>query len=236
MPKIESAAAELAAVYEAMPVEYRDRWIEKVAVESECIVWQASKDPKGYGQLRVGSRLRKAHILAWAALHGDVPAGLVLDHEMCSRPACGRPSHLVPKSIRSNSRRRSGLSAANTSGYTGASWQRRESAWHAMVQLRPTGEHMRTVSLGYWSEAAHAGETARRARVVMYGGVEKCPVPDREPIDVPADVSAEIDAQLMRSLRRTLGKPWAERVPGLVDNIEAYLGARATLAKYATAA
>lgn len=37
--------------------------------------------------------MRRAHCVAWQAVHGEVPGGNVLDHT-CRNPACVNPAHI----------------------------------------------------------------------------------------------------------------------------------------------
>lgn len=58
-------------------------------------------DKDGYA-FHGGSR---AHIVAWTAVHGPVPAGKVLDHR-CRRRNCANPDHLEPIDQGENERRK----------------------------------------------------------------------------------------------------------------------------------
>ena len=67
---------------------------------SECWNWLASKSPLGYGCFDK----RGAHRVAYEALRGAVPVGLVLDH-LCRNPGCVNPAHLEAVTHRENIRR-----------------------------------------------------------------------------------------------------------------------------------
>ncbi len=54
-----------------------------------CHIAHGRRDKDGY--VLIGQR--RAHLLAWEAVHGPVPDGLVLDH-WCSRRACCAVHHL----------------------------------------------------------------------------------------------------------------------------------------------
>jgi hypothetical protein len=69
-----------------------------------CWVWEGSVDGKGYGLLRVGGALEKAHRVAYELVVGPVPEGLQLDH-LCRLRRCVRPSHLEPATNRENTLR-----------------------------------------------------------------------------------------------------------------------------------
>jgi hypothetical protein len=85
------------------------RFMSKVdtAGEGGCWLWTASVigGPRGgYGQYRVGKKMRKAHVVAWEALVGPVPDGMQLDH-LCRNRACVNPAHLDPVPMQENLRR-----------------------------------------------------------------------------------------------------------------------------------
>jgi len=61
--------------------------------DSGCIEWTGSCDRKGYGQLRIGGRLVKAHRFAVSRLIGPIPSGMVVMHT-CDNPKCVNVGHL----------------------------------------------------------------------------------------------------------------------------------------------
>lgn len=72
------------------------RFWEKVDRSGDCWVWTASLvQGSGYGQFRVGDKVRKAHVVAYEMMVGPVPDALTLDH-VCRNRACVNPSHLEP--------------------------------------------------------------------------------------------------------------------------------------------
>lgn len=89
-----------------------ERIMEKVVIEaSGCWVFQGSRQEKGHGLIRVGSRrdnttrLWKAHRVVYEHFIGPIPDGLVLDHVVCTNPPCVNPWHLEPVTHGENTRR-----------------------------------------------------------------------------------------------------------------------------------
>lgn len=58
-----------------------------------CWLWRYGAHPSGYGTIHFEGRLHKAHRLAYAAMIGPIPTGLVVCHR-CDVPACFNPAHL----------------------------------------------------------------------------------------------------------------------------------------------
>lgn len=61
--------------------------------ETGCVEWTGSSDAKGYGQLRIGGKLIKAHRYAWSRANGPIPKGMVVLHK-CDNPSCVNVDHL----------------------------------------------------------------------------------------------------------------------------------------------
>lgn len=82
-----------------------DRWMPRLDIrENGCWEWTGSLNNGRYGRMGIGKRLYYAHRVFYAALVGEIPAGLELDH-LCSNGACVNPAHLEPVDRRTNSRR-----------------------------------------------------------------------------------------------------------------------------------
>lgn len=70
-----------------------------------CRLWQGAIDRYGYGTMadtRRGHGHKKyAHRWVWEAVHGPIPAGLVIRHK-CDNPPCIRLSHLEIGTVADN--------------------------------------------------------------------------------------------------------------------------------------
>lgn len=84
-----------------------DRFWNKVAPEPDergCLLWLASLDAYGYGQFRLGNRVRKAHQVALELAGISVPKGMEPDHT-CKVRACVNVEHLEIVTHAENNRR-----------------------------------------------------------------------------------------------------------------------------------
>jgi len=92
-----------------------DRFVEQVyfCPITGCWYWMGRLDRCGYGSLRDGVKMKKAHRYSWESVNGPVPDGLVLDHFKCNNPSCVNPDHLRPVTQRENVLRGNTNQAAN---------------------------------------------------------------------------------------------------------------------------
>jgi hypothetical protein len=98
-------------------VPLADRLWRHIEITDDCWFWTASLDGKGYGQLNVNRRPRRAHRLVYELLVGPIPARLQLDHlchnrdttcaggPSCRHRRCVNPAHLEPVTNAQNCRR-----------------------------------------------------------------------------------------------------------------------------------
>jgi hypothetical protein len=68
-----------------------------------CWIWQRSRTPLGYGQIRIKGRLEPGHRHFYEKANGSIPKGVHL-HHVCSNPACVNPDHLSPEVPTSHAR------------------------------------------------------------------------------------------------------------------------------------
>jgi hypothetical protein len=69
-----------------------------------CRLWNKSTDANGYGQFRLGPRVVKAHLVAWALTGQPFPLGLEPDHT-CNIRRCTATEHLEWVTHQENNRR-----------------------------------------------------------------------------------------------------------------------------------
>ena len=77
-----------------------------------CHLWEGSKNPRGYGQIRIDDVLYLAHRVAVLIAGEELPDDLTVDH-LCMVHACVRRSHLEIVTNAENNRRGGSESARN---------------------------------------------------------------------------------------------------------------------------
>ena len=79
---------------------------EKIDVrgDDECWEWLAHRCG-GYGHIRVGDKVKKAHRLSYIATNGPIPNGLLVMHT-CDNRGCVNPKHLRIGTAKDNNRDR----------------------------------------------------------------------------------------------------------------------------------
>lgn len=115
----------------SMPLQDRlDHYTDK---SGECWIWTGNKHPSGYGMLTWEGRPRYAHRLWFEQLHGQVAAGMDIDH-MCRNPSCVNPAHLQAVSHKQNGENQTNLQDNNKSGVRGVTWDKSRNKWYASVK------------------------------------------------------------------------------------------------------
>jgi hypothetical protein len=72
-------------------------FFEAAASQSEttaCIKWPFSVQSNGYGQIRLGSRVRRVHLLMCETIHGVQPSPKHEAAHSCGEKLCINPHHL----------------------------------------------------------------------------------------------------------------------------------------------
>ncbi len=70
-----------------------ESFLARTAREGECLVWTGTRKPSGYGEIRAGGRMVRAHRYAWERVNGPIPKGMQVDH-ICWNPSCVEITHL----------------------------------------------------------------------------------------------------------------------------------------------
>lgn len=81
-----------------------ERFFNKIEITDSCWLWRASLDGKGYGQIMLNKKPKRAHRISYELIKGKIPEGLDLDH-LCRVPQCVNPDHLEPVTRLVNLRR-----------------------------------------------------------------------------------------------------------------------------------
>jgi len=73
----------------------KNRFFTKIIImPSGCHNWTGAKKPTGYGNIRINSKYKLSHRVAWEIENGEIPQGLIVMH-ICDNPCCCNPMHLV---------------------------------------------------------------------------------------------------------------------------------------------
>ncbi|SDR70453.1 AP2 domain-containing protein [Microbacterium paraoxydans] len=126
-----------------------------------CWNWTGSKSA-GYGQLRVGGAVARAHRVAYELANGPLPQGVMLDHQ-CRNRACVRPDHLIPSTNKVNMENLDPAGyRGNSSGVRGVTWDAQTSRWRAKIT-----HDGKTIHVGRFRtiDEAKAAIVARRGEV-----------------------------------------------------------------------
>jgi hypothetical protein len=114
-----------------------------------------------YPLIRIEGRMYKCSRLVYVAAHGEIPPGMVIDHE-CVNPRCVEISHLRIATPQSNNQAKS-MQSNNTSGEPNICWEKRRNKWWVRIKQNYRDKH-----IGYFDtiEEARAARDNAFARLV----------------------------------------------------------------------
>ena len=83
------------------------RFWEKVEKTEDCWLWKGAIQNKGYGQIRVGKKIKYAHRISYELIKESIPEGMTIDH-LCFVTNCVNPLHLEVVTMSENIKRSRG--------------------------------------------------------------------------------------------------------------------------------
>jgi hypothetical protein len=134
-----------------------ERFWAKVDKTTDCWLWMAGGDRKGYGTFWTGDRFQKAHRFAYEQEKGPIPDNLQLDHLVTCPKNCVNPEHLRLATNKQNEENRAGAQSNNrSSGIRGVYWNKHRNKWYVQVQHNGKRYHNGYYALGQLVEAEAA--------------------------------------------------------------------------------
>ena len=92
-----------------------DAFTARTERQGDCLIWTGGVNEKGYGRMVAHGERMAAHRYAWSRAHGDIPAGMVIDHS-CYNKSCVNVAHLRLATLSQNA---SNLAGARRSSALG---------------------------------------------------------------------------------------------------------------------
>jgi len=108
------------------------RFWAKVDKSGECWNWTAATNTYGYGVVRDGGKVKKAHRVSFEMQGESIPEGMVIDH-ICRNPRCVRPAHLRIATTKQNLENLDGAHGHNVNSGVRGVYKTRDNKWQARV-------------------------------------------------------------------------------------------------------
>ena len=138
---------------------FDERFRAYVQESDGCHLWTAATS-RGYGVLRDGRRLVRAHRYAWELVNGPIPAGLEIDH-VCRVRHCVNPAHLRLATRKQNTEN----VGVRRDSRTGARGVRMTPRGRFRAEVRHNG---RAYSAGVFATLEEADAAVRAKRAELY--------------------------------------------------------------------
>lgn len=139
-----------------------ERFWSKVSKAGKCWTWTAARNPDGYGRFCIDYKMEYAHRVAYALTHGDISAGMDVDHT-CYNKSCVNPSHLRAATRKQNTENREGAQSNSKSGIRGVTWHKLAGKWQAQVKHNGTATY-----LGLFADIADAQAAVSAKRLELF--------------------------------------------------------------------
>lgn len=126
-----------------------------------CWQWTGHIQTNGYVAVTANGIPTRAHRAAFIAAHGEIPAGLMVDHK-CRNKSCVNPDHVHAVTRKENGEN-VGLSKANSSGARGVSWDPATQRWAAKIM-----HHGKSHWVGRFDAIADAERAVTAKRLELF--------------------------------------------------------------------
>ena len=142
----------------------------------ECWLWAGGRNDAGYGIVTVDKQTMRAHRYVYAALVGEIPNGLVLDHtchtndptcydsDACTHRLCVRPDHLEPVTSRENARRVRHYNRSKTNCSKGHPYDAENTRWYRGMRYCIACRKLADQDISRRYQERHREEINARAR------------------------------------------------------------------------
>lgn len=136
--------------------------VDKYKPGTQCWLWTASKNEKGYGYFGRG-KWRRAHRAAWLLVKGEIPPGMMVCHR-CDNPSCVNPDHLYLGTQHDNSRDQGMRERHNNAKLSYKQWRQ-------LLKLWDTGQYtQKELGKVFGLNQQNVSECVRRRSYKHYQG------------------------------------------------------------------